>query len=96
MQPGRFPRCGVEFSKCCHATASGHFPMRSSLSATPWYVTDLGVRMQIPPRPSREHVKVLVVGERGVGKTTLWRNLLASYGGARIFEQVNTDLCGVC
>ena len=44
--------------------------------------------MQIPPRPSEEHVKILVVGERGVGKTTLLQNLLVSYGGARIFQQV--------
>ena len=44
--------------------------------------------MQIPPLPSEEHVKILVVGERGVGKTTLLQNLLVSYGGARIFEQV--------
>lgn len=47
--------------------------------------------MQIPPRPSEEHVKILVVGERGVGKTTLLQNLLVSYGGARVFEQVGTS-----
>jgi hypothetical protein len=49
-------------------------------------------RMQIPPRPSEEHVRILVVGERGVGKTTLLQNLLASYGGARVFEQVCTPM----
>ncbi len=39
---------------------------------------------QIPPRVSTEHVRVLLVGERGGGKTTLWRNLLASYAGAQV------------
>lgn len=42
------------------------------------------VCMQIPPRVSTEHVRVLLVGERGGGKTTLWRNLLASYAGAQV------------
>lgn len=39
---------------------------------------------QIPPRVSTEHVRMLLVGERGGGKTTLWRNLLASYAGAQV------------
>jgi predicted GTPase len=47
---------------------------------------------QIPPRPSEEHVKILVVGERGVGKTTLLQNLLVSYGGACVFEQVRMPM----
>ena len=59
-------------------------------------VTVLGACMQIPPRPSEEHVKILVVGERGVGKTTLLQNLLVSYGGARVFQQVCMPLRSCC